>query len=135
MYVFSESARVCACALIRTNTVFSFPPGVYVGTLNLIASIPSPSIFISNGRILRAELDTQLQFEPVHEKTNNLGFRPGSTQTGLYSHRRWLEGSDQLYGYREADLRLCFRLSILLVFLHGGSLHVIIHSRPLFPML
>ena len=29
--------------------------------------------------------------EPVHEKTNNLGFRPGLTQTGLYSHRRWSE--------------------------------------------
>ena len=27
-------------------------------------------------------------FEPVHEKTNNLGFRPGPTQTSLYSHRR-----------------------------------------------
>ena len=26
--------------------VFSFPPGVYVGTLNLVASIPGPSIFI-----------------------------------------------------------------------------------------
>ena len=26
--------------------------------------------------------------EPVHEKTNNLGFRPGPTQTSLYSHRR-----------------------------------------------
>ena len=25
-------------------------------------------------------------FEPVHEKTNNLGFRSGLTQTGLYSH-------------------------------------------------
>ena len=25
--------------------------------------------------------------EAVHEKTNNLGFRPGLTQTGLYSHR------------------------------------------------
>ena len=24
--------------------VFSFPPGVYVGTLNLIASIPGPSV-------------------------------------------------------------------------------------------
>ena len=29
--------------------------------------------------------------EPVHEKNNNLGFRPGLTQTRLYSHRRWLE--------------------------------------------
>ena len=25
--------------------------------------------------------------EPAHEKTNNLGFRPGLTQTDLYSHR------------------------------------------------
>ena len=30
--------------------------------------------------------------EPViFEKTNNLGFRPGPTQTGLYSHRSRLE--------------------------------------------
>ena len=29
--------------------------------------------------------------EPVHEKTNILGFQPGLTQTGLYSHKRWLE--------------------------------------------
>ena len=27
--------------------VFSFPPGVYVGTLNLIASVPGPSILTS----------------------------------------------------------------------------------------
>ena len=32
-----------------------------------------------------------IAYEPVREKTNNLGFRPGLTQTGLYSHRRWLE--------------------------------------------
>ena len=32
--------------------------------------------------------------EPVHEKTNNLGFRPGPTQTSLYSHRRWLEAGN-----------------------------------------
>ena len=30
-------------------------------------------------------------YEPVHEKTNNLGSPPGLTQTGLYSHRRRLE--------------------------------------------
>ena len=63
-------------------------------------------------------------------------FRPGPTQTGLYSHRRWLEaanveelyypcgenkGADQLRSYCEADLRLCFRLCRLLVFPCGGS--------------
>ena len=31
---------------------------------------------------------TPMTFEPVHDKTNNLGFRPGPTQTSLYSHRR-----------------------------------------------
>ena len=31
------------------------------------------------------------QIEPVHEKTNNLRFRLGLTQTRLYSHRRQLE--------------------------------------------
>ena len=29
--------------------------------------------------------------EPVHDKTNNLGFRPGPTQTDLYSYRSRLE--------------------------------------------
>ena len=29
--------------------------------------------------------------EPVHEKTNNLGFRPGLTQTRLHSHTIKLE--------------------------------------------
>ena len=29
--------------------------------------------------------------EPHCEKTGFRGFRPGPTQTGLYSHRRWLE--------------------------------------------
>ena len=35
-----------------------------------------------------------LSNEPLHEKTNNLGFRPGLAQIDLYSHRR--EG----YGYK-----------------------------------
>ena len=29
--------------------------------------------------------------EPRSEKTGLRGFRPGPTQTELYSHRRWLE--------------------------------------------
>ena len=30
-------------------------------------------------------------FEPVREKTSNLGFQPGPTQTSLCSHRKKLE--------------------------------------------
>ena len=35
---------------------------------------------------------------PRCEKTGLRGFRPGLTQTGLYSHRRWLEAWD--FGFR-----------------------------------
>ena len=31
------------------------------------------------------------RFEPRCEKTGLRGFHPGPTQTGLYSHRRWLD--------------------------------------------
>ena len=76
--------------------------------------------------------------EPLHDKTNNLDFRPALTQTSLYSHRGrlcrslrfWIkedaglyylfsknEGSDQLCSYCTADLRLCFCLYMLLAFL------------------
>ena len=47
---------------------------------------------------LGTETESRL-FEPVHEKTNNLGFRPGPTQTRLYSHRRWLEAGN--FGFRK----------------------------------
>ena len=36
--------------------------------------------------------------EPVHEKTNNLGSNQ-ARQTGLYSHRRWLEAGN--LGFRK----------------------------------
>ena len=32
------------------------------------------------------------------------------------------KGADQLRGYREGDLRLCFRICRLLVFPRGGSI-------------
>ena len=35
-----------------------------------------------------------MTFEPVREKTNNLCFRTGLTQTDLYKHRRWLEAGN-----------------------------------------
>ena len=38
-------------------------------------------------------------YEPVHEETNNLGYQPDMTQTGLYSHRRWLEAGN--FGFRK----------------------------------
>ena len=35
-----------------------------------------------------------IQYELRSEKTGLRGFRPGPTQTGLYSQRRWLEARD-----------------------------------------
>ena len=42
---------------------------------------------------------TSIIIEPVREKTNNLGFRPGPTQNGLYSHRKWLGA--RKFGFRK----------------------------------
>ena len=76
-------------------------------------------------------------YEPRHEKTNILvsdlvRHKPGCTATedGLRLEISDLEsrgivlsnlcsenkGADQLHGYREADLRLCFRICQTLVF-------------------
>ena len=40
-----------------------------------------------------------MTYEPAREKTNNLGFRPGPTQTKLYKHRRWIEAGN--VGFRK----------------------------------
>ena len=75
-------------------------------------------------------------YEPVREKTNSMGFRPGPTQTELYKHR--LEAGN--FGFRKqknrtiqeaktkalisfavTDLRLCFRICKMFVFSRGGS--------------
>ena len=40
-----------------------------------------------------------IAYEPVREKTNNLGFQPGLTQTRLYSHRSRLEACN--FGFRK----------------------------------
>ena len=38
-----------------------------------------------------------LSFESVRQETKNLDFRPGLTQTSLYSHRRWLEAGNFVF--------------------------------------
>ena len=48
----------------------------------------------------------------------------------LYYLRSENKGADQLRGYREADLRLCFRLCKLLVFPWGGSIMPLIQVLP-----
>ena len=44
--------------------------------------------FRSAAKDTGTERAESLQFEPRCEKTGLRGFRPGPTQTGLYSHRR-----------------------------------------------
>ena len=41
--------------------------------------------------LFRASCYIEKHYEPRCEKTGLWGFRPGPTQTELYSHRRWLE--------------------------------------------
>ena len=44
-------------------------------------------------------LNTPMQYEPRSEKTGLRGFRPGPTQTWLYSHRKWIETGN--FGFRK----------------------------------
>ena len=48
-------------------------------------------------------------------------------EEGLYYPCSENKGADQLHGYREADLRLCFRPSNLMVFLCSGSFKTFNH--------
>ena len=77
-----------------------------------------------------------VSFEPPRGKTNNVVFEQvqhkaqkrarslkfrSYVEEELYYPSSENKGADQLRGYREADLRLCFHLSRLLVFPWGGS--------------
>ena len=46
---------------------------------------------------------------------------PIKVEEEMYYPSNENKGADQLRGYREADLRLCFRICRLLVFLRCGS--------------
>ena len=85
-------------------------------------------------------INTGYTYEPRREKTCLRFIRPGPTQTGLYSHRRWLKvlevevlyyllseskGGDHL-GYRAFDLRLCFRICTKTGFLVTRLIYTII---------
>ena len=59
--------------------------------LTILSSAPFQPLHVNANKSLAATPRIENEFEPVCEKTNNLGFRPGLTQTGLYSHRSRLE--------------------------------------------
>ena len=73
--------------------------------------------------------------KPVFGVSNQAPYKPGCTTTqdgkrleisyiesrGIYYPCSENKGADQLCGYREADLRLCFRICKKLVFSWRGS--------------
>ena len=51
-------------------------------------------------KVIRQEITYKSdKYEPSHEKNNNLGFRPGLTQTNQYSHRSMPEALN--YGLKK----------------------------------
>ena len=50
-----------------------------------------PYSFSKTIALFKISLSWLTPYEPRRQKTGLRGFRPGPTQTGLYSHRRWLE--------------------------------------------
>ena len=53
--------------------------------------IQQRSLFHACPHYLNALSPMPVAYEPRSEKTGLRGFRPGPTQTGLYSHKRRLE--------------------------------------------
>ena len=72
-----------------------------------------PTIWFPN----RSDTNRPVQ---AQKRARSLKFRI-YVEEELYYPSSENKGADQLRGYREADLRLCFRLYRLLVFPWGGS--------------
>ena len=93
----SGELRCPATALILLFIMKVLPTHIYtntymqqgLGTINVLRKIPKIQLDFSYLKICILHAVKQLRMinKPVHEKTNNLDFRPGLTQIGLYSHR------------------------------------------------
>ena len=69
-------------------------------------------------RIFRLRSFYLVKYEPVLEKTNNLGFRPGPTKTKLYSNRSRLklkEKRDSMYYVVKTKALISFAVTAKLV--------------------
>ena len=80
-------------------------------------------------------------YEPRSEKTGLRGFRPGLTQTGLYSQRKWLEAWNFRFR-KKRDCTICLGKTKTLIsfavttknvippyFLYGNRFDQIMHTR------
>ena len=79
---------------------------MYIKEMSLLVGKPTmwfPSRFDTNRAVQAQEIDRSLTF--WIKKVEELHYLCGKNK-----------GADQLRGYSEADLRLCFRICILLVF-------------------
>ena len=84
--------------------------GHFLNHKNINHKINEPSPYRSNTN------------RPVHSQKRARSLKFWSeVEKELYYPSSENKGADQLRGYREADLRLCFRLCRLLVFPRGGS--------------
>ena len=74
---------------------------MFTGRIFLICTLFNPlrSVLLPNLMHDFITLSNATSYGPRREKTCLRGFRPGSTQTGLYSHREWLEASN--FGFRK----------------------------------
>ena len=73
--------NVCTCVVIARNSYMQTTTNYYLFSLAI-----SDVIILFLGKF-----NNLIKIEPLHEKTNNLGFRPGSMQTDLYNHRSRLK--------------------------------------------
>ena len=78
------------------DSILTLPPKSEISILQSFSVVAQPA-FLSdlvenpNNTFFMMRLIWFVRYEPPCEKTDLRGFRPGPTQTGLYSHRSWLE--------------------------------------------
>ena len=96
----SQVGAVPSQVPVGSQARVSVPCRVYPRAHSYTATLPS----VVPSEVLTVPLTgsvrgPQSKKEPRCEKTGLRGFRTGPTQTGLYSHRRWLETLD--FGFRK----------------------------------
>ena len=81
IFVSGTIGNICTCVVIARNSYMQTTTNYYLFSLAI-----SDVIILFLGKF-----NNLINFEQLHEKTNNLGFRPGPTQTDLYNHRSKLK--------------------------------------------
>ena len=115
-FFYSENLLLFSCLNIQkllSMQLYSVKFQEYLVNLYMSRLVGKPTMWFPN----RSDTNQVVQSQ---KQARSLKFW-SYVEEKLYYPSSENKGADQLRGYREADLRLCFRLCRLLIFQRGGS--------------